>query len=258
MSLSVIFYGFLYHPTLRRIMDASVFLSHAKKALGDKAWSVDLVLHVGADLAQSVNSLKNLSGKDKSELVCQTILKLLDDGEMAEKERAAGSTETVTTKVPWDDCRNVVKTLLPVSLELIVKASRGEISLLKEVPSRLTDCFSRFQQLRSLPPLRLPQWFQLAWFQRVRDFLKARMPSWMNRRAVQTVQTVQQVARHPINDHLSEVRELVLRVEKMLKEAQALPEVKASQRILQPAIPESNAVLLPGELPIHVEVSGAQ
>lgn len=234
-------------------MDASVFLSHAKKALGDKAWSVDLVLHVGADLAQAVNSLKNLSGKDKSELVCQTILKLLDDGEMAEKERVAGSTEKVTTKVPWDDCRNVVKTLLPVSLELIVKASRGEISLLKEVPSRLAECFSRFP--------RLPQWFQLAWFQRVRDFLKARLPSWMNRQTVQnvqTVQTVQQVVRHPINDHLSEVRELVLRVEKMLKEAQALPEVKASQRILQPAIPESNDVLLPGELPIHVEVSGAQ
>ena len=122
MSLSVIFHGFLYHPTLRQIMDASVFLSHAKKSLGDRAWTPDLVLHVGADLAQAVNSLKNLSGKDKSELVCQTILKLLDDGEMAEKEHAAGSTGKETTKVPWDDCRNVVKNLLPKSLELIVKA----------------------------------------------------------------------------------------------------------------------------------------
>jgi len=250
MSLSVIFCGFLYHPNLRQIMDASVFLSHAKKALGDKAWSVDLVLHVGADLAQAVNSLKNLSGKDKSELVCQTILKMLDDGEMAEKEHAAGSTEKVTTKVPWDDCRRVVKTLLPVSLELIVKASRGEISLLKggESQKRMAECFSRVQQLRLL---RLPQLSQPTWFQRVRDFLKARLP-WLNR------QPLRQALRHPINDHLSEVRELVLRVEKMLKEAQALPEVKASQRIPQPAIPESNDVLLPGELPIHVEVSGAQ
>jgi hypothetical protein len=247
MSLSVIFYGFLYHPTLRRIMDASVFLSHAKKALGDKAWSVDLVLHVGADLAQAVNSLKNLSGKDKSELVCQTILKLLDDGEMAEKEHAAGSTEKVTTKVPWDDCRRVVKTLLPVSLELIVKASRGEISLLKETASRLrlTECFSRFH---------LPQLDLSAWIQQIRDFLKARTPSWMNR---QTVQSVQQAVQQPL-DRLSEVRELVLRVEKMLKEAQALPEVKSAQRALQSPTPEPTAVLLPGELPIHVEVSDAQ
>ena len=249
MSLSVIFYGFLYHPNLRQIMDASVFLSHAKKALGDKAWSVELVLHVGAELAQAVNSLKNLSGKDKSELVCQTILKLLDDGEMAEKEHAAGSTEKATTKVPWDDCRNVVKTLLPASLELLVKASRGEISLLKESPSRMAQFLSLLQQLR----LRLPQLTLPAWFHRARDFCRARLPSCLNRQSV----------RHPINEHLSEVRELVLRVEKMLKEAQALPEVKNSQRLplqLNPLSPNPvpNDVLLPGELPIHVEVSDAQ
>lgn len=235
-------------------MDASVFLSHAKKALGDKAWSVDRVLHVGADLAQAVNSLKNLSGKDKSELVCQTILKLLDDGEMAEKVRVAESTEKETTKVPWDDCRNVVKNILPASLELLVKASRGEISLLKEVPSpalsRISECLAR---LPKLPSLSLPQLALPSWFQRVRDFCKARMPSWVTR----------QVARHPINEHLSEVRELVLRVEKMLKEAQALPEVKTWQQIppqLNPLSPNPvlNDVLLPGELPIQVEVANVQ
>ena len=228
-------------------MDASVFLSHAKKALGDKAWSVELVLHVGADLAQAVNSLKNLSGKDKSELVCQTILKLLDDGEMAEKERVAGSTEKAMTKVPWNDCRNAVKTVLPVSLDLMVKASRGEFSLLKGVlshshsPSRLTECLSRLRQLLRLPRLR---WPQISLFQRVRDFCSLRM------RALRSV-------RPPINEHLTEVRELVLRVEKMLKEAQALPEV-TSRRLHQSAILEPNAVSLPGELPIHVEVSDAQ
>ena len=217
-------------------MDASVFLSHAKKALGDKAWSVDLVLRVGADLAQAVNSLKNLSGKDKSELVCQTILKLLDDGEMAEKERAAGSTEKVTTKVPWDDCRNVVKTLLPASLELIVKASRGEFSLLKDSPTYIATCLSRFPAISQL------QW-PSAFFQRVREFF-ARFS---------LVRSVR-----PQLEHLSEVRELVLRVEKMLKEAQALPEVKTLQQTPQPAIPVSNDVLLPGELPIQVEVVAAQ
>ncbi len=226
-------------------MDASVFLSHAKKALGDKAWSVDRVLHVGAELAQAVNSLKNLSGKDKSELVCQTILKLLDDGEMAEKERAAGSTEKETTKVPWGDCRNVVKTLLPVSLELIVKASRGEISLLKDVQPCMTVCLSRFPRLQ-LPQLPQLGWTQTAWFQRIRDFCARRFP------------VFSRVVRHPINDHLSEVRELVLRVEKMLKEAQALPDMKKEQPTPQPAIPVPNDVLLPGELPIHVEVSDAQ
>ena len=214
-------------------MDASVFLSHAKKALGDRAWTADLVLHVGADLAQAVNSLKNLSGKDKSELVCQTILKLLDDGEMAEKERAVESTGKETTKVPWDGCRNVVKTLLPTSLELLVKASRGEISLLKHVPKSFLSWIPRLPQSLSLPQsLCLPQ---------------SRCP---------VLQWPSFLHRAPVRDHLSEVRELVVRVEKMLKEAQALPEVR--QRIHLPAIPESNVVSLPGELPIHVEVSAAQ
>jgi hypothetical protein len=187
-------------------MDASVFLSHAKKALGDRAWTVELVLHVGAELAQAVNSLKNLSGKDKSELVCQTILKLLDDGETAEKERVAGSTGKETTKVPWGECRQVVKTLLPASLELIVKASRGEISL----PKGSVSCLSRVWKF-----LRLPS-----------------------------------------KDRVSEVRDLVLRVETMLKEAQALPE--ASKRLHPAATPAPNAVSLPGESPIRVEVSASQ
>ena len=211
-------------------MDASVILSHAKKSLGDRAWTVDLVLHVGADLAQSVNSLKNLSGKDKSELVCQTILKLLDDGEMAEKERVAESTGKEKTSVPWDDCRNVVNTLLPVSLDLLVKASRGAFSLQKEAPqivSFLSQMNLAWTRLRCpvFPSLSRPAQISL-----------------------------------PSKDHLSEVRELVLRVEKMLKEAQALPEVKAAQRerIHLPAIPEPCAVSLPGELPIRVEVSDVQ
>jgi hypothetical protein len=223
-------------------MDASVFLSLAKKALGDKAWSVELVLHVGAELAQGVNSLKNLSGKDKSELVCQTILKLLDDGEKAEKERAAGSTEKATTKVPWDDCRNVVKNLLPVSLQLLVKASRGEISLLKEpLVQKGLYCLHR---LRNLP---WPQinWSQLRWPQ---------MPAFLR-------SLPQDVISQSSKDHLSEVRELVLRVEKMLKEAQALPEVKTSGRLQRSPLsptPELNDVLLPGESQIRIEVSDAQ
>jgi hypothetical protein len=60
------------------------------------------------------------------------------------------------------------------------------------------------------------------------------------------------------------VKEMVLKVEKMLKEAQALPEVKVfqEQKLLQqsplPPSPEPCVVSLPGELPIHVEVSDAQ
>lgn len=233
-------------------MDASEFLNLAKKSLGDRAWSADLVLRVGVDLAQSVNSLNNLSGKDKSELVCRTILKMLDDGEMAEKERAGVSTGKETTKIPWEECRNIAKNLLPLSLELVVKASRGEFSFQKiaeKVPCLPVGKIQ--EQCLPLMSLRFPQIPALP-----------ALPSFLQKKPAEVLSEV--ISRDP----LSEVRDLVLRVEKMLKEAQALPEVKAYaeeqkkkslvQETPKHPNPESCDVLLPGESQIRVELSDAQ
>jgi len=112
-------------------MDPTMVLSYAKKALGDKAWSVELVLRIGADLAVFVNKFPNLSGKDKCQLVCQTILKMLDDVEKVERERSVESTEREKTIALLADCRTAVNIALPVSLELLVMASRGKIVLKK-------------------------------------------------------------------------------------------------------------------------------
>lgn len=106
-------------------------LSYAKKAVGDKAWTVELVLRIGAELAAFVNKVPNLSGKDKCQLVCQTILKMLDDVEKVERERSVESTEREKTIALLGDCRTAVNTVLPVSLELMVMASRGKIVLKK-------------------------------------------------------------------------------------------------------------------------------
>jgi hypothetical protein len=103
----------------------------AKTYLGDRAWSVELVLRIGAELAQAVNKYPSLSGQKKSELVCQTILKLLEDGEKVEKGLMQESTETTNTKVPWEECKMVVRNLLPATLELIVSAARGKFDLQK-------------------------------------------------------------------------------------------------------------------------------
>jgi len=112
-------------------MDPTTVLSYAKKAVGDKAWTVELVLRVGAELAEFVNKFPNLSGKDKCQLVCQTILRMLDDVEKAERERSVESTEREKTIALLGDCRNAVNVALPVSLELMVMASRGKIVLKK-------------------------------------------------------------------------------------------------------------------------------
>jgi hypothetical protein len=108
-----------------------VLLQTAKAYLGERAWSVDLVLRVGAELAQAVNKYPSLTGQEKSELVCQTILKLLEDGEKAEKEQKGESTGITNTRVPWEDCKMVVKTILPATLDLVVSAARGKFDLQK-------------------------------------------------------------------------------------------------------------------------------
>ena len=105
---------------------------HAKKILGEKAWTADLLLHVGVELAKLVNSAENLSGKQKTELVCQTILGLLDDAEKAEKEHEKESTETAKTTTQWAELRMVVKTLLPEMLHLVISAARGKFSDLQK------------------------------------------------------------------------------------------------------------------------------
>ena len=239
-------------------MDASELLSLGKKALGDKVWGAETVLRVGVELATAVNSLKNVSGADKSELVCQTILKLLDDGEKAEKELSGVSTETGKTKIPWNECRTVVKNVLPTALHLVVKASRGEIQLpamLKNlpVPPVVSSCLSAVWSL----------------FERV--FLKKESAASsaaslaLGPGVVSLVEKLPELAKDP----LAEVRELVARVEKMLKEAQALPEVKAAKetkeakeaRLQHPPLPPSPELIdvsLPGELPTPSEAPVAQ
>lgn len=110
---------------------AQLLKQEALKFVGDKAWTGELVLRLGAHLAQAVNSARDLSGSQKSELVCQTILALLDDVEKAGKEHAAESTEKVSSIVHLDEIRNIVKNHLPVTLNLIVSAARGGFDLKK-------------------------------------------------------------------------------------------------------------------------------
>jgi hypothetical protein len=103
----------------------------ALKFVGDKAWTGELALRLGAHLAQVVNSARDLSGPQKCEQVCQTILALLDDVEKAGKEHAAESTAKVSSTIHLDEIRNLVKNHLPVTLNLIVSAARGGFDLKK-------------------------------------------------------------------------------------------------------------------------------
>jgi hypothetical protein len=103
----------------------------ARDFLGSRAWSVDIVLRVGAELAQCVNKMKSLSGRQKADAVLQTIQRLLDDAEKAEKALREESTATTKTTIPWEELKMVAKDLLPVALDLMIDAARGRLDLKK-------------------------------------------------------------------------------------------------------------------------------
>lgn len=116
----------------------------AKEFLKKAPWSAECILNMGVDLAVAVNKAPGLSGKEKSELVVQTILKLLDDAEKADKEHVVESTAqgaTTTPSVDWALLKTVVKTMLPTTLDLTVSAARGQYDL-KKTSSCLLGCLA--------------------------------------------------------------------------------------------------------------------
>ena len=119
---------------LHSSVDELVAYARTLPILHGHVWEASLLLRVGASLAEAVNKYPGLSGQQKSELVVQTVLRLLDDGEKAEKERLVESTEKEITRVPWEELRKTVRSLLPQTLTLIVSAARGEFDLAKVLP----------------------------------------------------------------------------------------------------------------------------
>ncbi len=107
-------------------------LEVAKPFLLQKSWGSELVLKLGAHLAEAANRVGNLSGVEKSELVCRTILQILDDAQKADEERKKESTDPDYSSPNWEALRGLVTTVLPTTLTLIVNAARGKFDLQKK------------------------------------------------------------------------------------------------------------------------------
>jgi len=196
-------------------MDPLELLSFGKKALGNKVWNHETVVRLAIELGQHLSSFHNISGSDKTELVCQTVLKMLDDAEKAEKEHFAGSTETTTTRVPWNECRDAVKTL-PLLLQVVVKASRGEFSF------PVKNWKNELQQ----------------WLLRLMERVQA--PLAEARRRLASFSCMQQNVTE-VFDPLSEVRELVSKVKAMIEEVNALKGLPSLPSLPSPSPAAANA-----------------
>lgn len=106
-----------------------------------RKWDAETCLRIGAELAVKVNAVQNLSGGEKKKLVVELILQGLREAEEKEK---AGKEDTTAIVARYDQLEKVVKETLPVSLDLIISASRGKLDLKKVKPSvwaKACSCF---------------------------------------------------------------------------------------------------------------------
>ena len=203
-------------------------LAAAQKFLVGKAWSSELVLRMGVELLSVAHSLPNLSFQDKSSLVCQTILRMLDDAEKAGKEHSAESTGIMPTTAQLEHYKTLVHTALPVMLEI------ANIRL----------------PAQCVPPMGcLPR---LSW-------------GCVRKEVVDTVTAVEDVLKHP-QEYLEEMRDLVSKVEKLLSVAsepvvsvpvvsESLPVVSESLPVVSEPVPEPVPVAVVTPEPIPGQVS---
>jgi hypothetical protein len=115
-------------------MEISELVELVKKTQGTTEWDVAAVIRVGGVLAAKVNTITELSGKEKGKLVADALKAAFDE---LEKKEAAGLTEEnlKALKARFDQLKAAVDDVLPASLELALSAGRGGLDLKKVKPS---------------------------------------------------------------------------------------------------------------------------
>ena len=127
-------------------MELNDLVSAAKECKGPGAWTSSNLIRVGGVLAAKVNAIQNLSGGEKLKLVQRVLLQGLAEAENKEIAEPGLSTDEIQ-KIHdrYDVLESTVAEVLPASLELAIKASRGSLDLKKVKPStwvKLCGCFA--------------------------------------------------------------------------------------------------------------------
>ena len=112
-------------------MNADSLVNFVLEQTAKKSWTSETVLRVGVEVAMKVNQLKDLKGSEKKQLVLDVIQKAIAKCEDAEK---AGKTDTAEITEKWAALRKIANDVLPVSLDLVVSAARGNLDFKKISP----------------------------------------------------------------------------------------------------------------------------
>jgi hypothetical protein len=90
-----------------------------------------------------VNQMKDLKGPEKKQLVLDVIQKAMVKSEEAEK---SGKTDTAEITEKWTALRKIANDVLPVSLDLVVSAARGNLDFKKISSKTWIEYFCCFFQ----------------------------------------------------------------------------------------------------------------
>ena len=121
-------------------------LAKVQELRGMKGWDVMTIVSVGVSLGSHVNSLKDLKGAQKKELVLEVMRQSLEKAEkveIAEEEKKSATEETISAvKKRFEQLRSTLEETLPISLDMAVAAGRGEFDFRKLKPSFFVRLFS--------------------------------------------------------------------------------------------------------------------
>ena len=109
-------------------MNADLLVEFVLEQTTKKSWTSETVLRVGVDVAMKVNQMKDLKGPEKKQLVLDVIQKAMVKSEEAEK---SGKADTAEITEKWTALRKIANDVLPVSLDLVVSAARGNLDFKK-------------------------------------------------------------------------------------------------------------------------------
>lgn len=121
----------------------------ASHYLAGKTLSAPVLMSLAAALSAEVNSLRNLSGAEKKQVVCNIVLQTLETALRVSKVGVGSPAVSAEEEVALI---YVAKNVIPASVDLLISAANGQLNLKKLAKTGWTNCMSCLpvaaQQLR--------------------------------------------------------------------------------------------------------------
>jgi hypothetical protein len=111
----------------------------ASHYLAGKTLTAPVLMSLAAALSAEVNSLRNLSGAEKKQVVCNIVLQTLETALTVSKVGVGSPAVSAEEEVALI---YVAKNVIPASVDLLISAANGQLNLKKLAKTGWADCMS--------------------------------------------------------------------------------------------------------------------